>query len=1058
MKIDYIKGAKGGGGGGGSAPTQTPDNLRSKDTVEVILALCEGPIEGLVNGSKSFYVGETQLQADSGDYNFQAFTLNFFPGVENADPIVPVLGGQSSNQAVNVTLFSGTAVTRTTIQSNLDSLDIRLAFSRLMTSSTSGTFTADAVYKIEYKQHSLVDWTILTGDNITINGKTTSTYIKEHRIPLVRVNDTWDIRVTKISEEDTTEFLCTVGWESFQETIQTPKAYDNTAIVQLVGQASDQFSSIPQWSGIYNCLVIKVPTNYDPLTRLYDGVWDGSWKLAWTNNPAWCFYDFVMNERYGIKSYYNTIDIDKYDVYDAAQWCDQLVPDGNGGMQPRYTYNDFISEARSGKELARYIAGVFNATYFDDLNGKSYLRVDKDDTASFIFAKENIMADGFEYGYTDITGRYNDITVSFVNPQLNWEQDRRRVFNQALIDKNGRIPLDFIAVGCTNEHEALRRAQYKLITSNTENCIVTFTTNRLGQMVNPFDVILICDPDMGYGISGRLKTIAEDANSATLRTPIYLEAGVTYTIRLQIGDGSTFSTTLLDTEPGYTTNLTFADTLPDITPDRATFSLEAAGLIGLPRPFRVTKAEEQDGNPDAYVVQGMSIDRNKWFESDNIVDNGVINYSSLPNPMDPPGPTSVGFLERFIPDLKQFQIVVSPNFNRGAYKYYANDHAFEVYSRLSNTNDLFIKRELLYQDTLVNHPPGLYDFKILGKSYLGPLTRLETSPIYQFNVTNPKDAPKDIDWLKINVREVYWGYENPPQDFAGFILRYHNQVGLTTWDDAAQPHQGLLSVTSFYTSLIPPSARVIMVRAVDVFGIVSENSAIIFRDLGDVTAVNVAEQFDLGPTWAGTKTGCSIDGSDLVADDTGTLMYTGVPTAKVYHGSGGLYDATYLEMIYFDSFTSTANGNLIFDVDFEGAGYEVSIRNTGDTIWQPVPDRLLTPAGSYDLKIRVFGGPIRGVIHQFSVIIEAEDTTEYINDITVPATPYRLTLTKPYNTIKIVAVTIQDDGGAATAVAYRVLDKSVTPGANNGPQIELYDSSGTVVGGLIDATIIGWNS
>jgi hypothetical protein len=1055
MTINVLKGAKGGGGGSAPQPTSTPDNLRSKDSVEAILAISEGPIFGLKDGAKSFYIGDTALQNASGDYNFKTFVLNFFPGSDVADPIVPVLGGQSSNSSVNLTLAKDIAVTRTTTTRGINSIDVRLAFNRLMISNTSGTFAADASFRIEYKKVSDVSWTTLYGQDITINGKTTSQYVKEFRIILeADADDDWDIRVTKLSNENTDEYFCDMSWESYQETLADSRAYDNTAVIQISGEASDQFSSIPQWSGIYRGLMIQIPSNYDPITREYDGAWDGSWQIAWTNNPAWCLYDFVMNERYGIRYYYPDIVLDKYDVYEAAQWCDELVPDGQGGFQPRYTFNAIITEPRPGKELARYIAGTFNSTFFDDLNGTAYLKVDKDDTAVAIFSKENVFEEGFEYSYTDITTRFNDITVTFLNPDLNWAEDRRRIFDQTLIDRNGNIPLDFIAVGCTNAREALRRAWYKLITANTENCLVSFRTNRYGGMIKPFDVILVSDSDMGYGISGRIKSLNEARTIITLRNPVYLELGVTYYINLRLNDSTNYRVPLVNTQVGYNTTLEVDTAIPENLADKAQFAIEAQGVIGTPRPFRVTKVEEQDGSPDGFLIEAININRNKWYDSDNIVDSGVIDYSTLPNPFDPPGPTNVQFTERFIKLTKNFQIIVSPTFDRGAYKYYANDHSFEVWSRLNGTNDVFVKREVLYGDTLIDHPPGLYDFKILGKSSIGKTTRLETAGTYVFNVTNPKDAPANIDWIKINKREVYWGYANPPDDFAGFQVRYHNEAGRTTWSNAIRAHQGLISATSFYTQLIPPSARVIMVRAVDVYGIPSEESAIIYRDLGDISITNEVDRIDFAPTFTGTKTNCSVISGELMADDTGTNVYSGDPNAEMYDG-GDMYEAVYAEMTYEADFTITSGGETLIDIEFSGSGYEVLYREDGTTDWLPLPERQDIEPGDYNILLRLFGGHARGIVTTFSIIVDAQDVIEDLEDLIISSgsAGLRIPITKNYSTIKIVSVIIQDDG-SSTAVGYRVFDKDTTIGA--GPLVKLVDATGAFTTGTFDAQIKGF--
>lgn len=1058
MAINYVKdfkGRKGGGGSSGGSATRTPDNLRSKDTVELVLGISEGPIEGLVEGAKSFKVGDTALQNQNGDYNFKAFELSFYPGLDNPDPIIPKLGGQGSNQAVNLALAKDIPVTRQTTTPNIDIIDIRLVFSRLMESTDSGTFTATVKYRIEYKKTSDIDWILFTGDDISLNGKTTSNYALEYVIPVERIAGTWDIRITKLSDDTNETYYSDMQWESYQEIVAGEMLFPHTACVHLVAEATDQFSSIPAWSGVYRGRIIQVPSNYNPIARTYSGAWDGTFDIAWTNNPAWCLHDFVTNDRYGIKSYYPEINLDRYDVYDAGKWCDELVPNGKGGLQPRYTFNCLIGEPRSGKELARYIAGTFNATFFDDLNGKAYLRVDKDGDYTFIFQPENIYQEGFSYSYTDITSRYNDITVTFKNPDLNWNEDRRRVYNQNLIDKYGRITLDFIAVGCTNEQEALRRAWYKLITATTETCIVNFQTNRLGGMISPFDIILISDPDMGYGITGRIKTVAEDRMSVNLREPVYLEVGVQYYITFTLNNGSKEKIALQTDMPGYNSVLYFTGELSEELPERATFAIEAEGYVGLPRPFRVTKIEEVDGNPDAIKIEAININRNKWYDADNITDSGVIQYSSLPNPFNPPGPVHVSFEERFIKNKRRFELLVSPEFNRGAYKYYTNDHSFEVWSRLSGTQDTFVKRELYLGDTIIDHPPGLYDFKILGKSYLGKTTDIDLAPIYIFNVTNPKDAPKDIDWIKINKREVYWGYQNPPLDFDGFIVRYHNQANRTTWDDAQQPHQGVLSATSFYTNLIPPSARVIMVRAVDVFGYTSNNSAIVYRDLGDISVNNEVDRVDYHPSFSGTKIGCAVDDDELKANDTSGEMYSGIPTAKIYNtedGSGDMYEATYEEMSYIDEFTVTSPGSLVIEIDFDGVGYEINIKEQSETAWQPVADRQFLTPGDYDIKLRIFGGPVRGIVREFSAVIDADEILQESEDFEVSsAAAIRLPLTKNFGTIRRVSVIIQNSGGD-TAVGYRVLDKNPTLG----PEIELLDSAGDVTSGLIDYQIKGY--
>lgn len=1037
------------------------DNLRSKDTFELLLGISEGTIAGLVDGQKSFYYGDTPLKNQSGADNFKKQTLNFYPGSAFDDPVIMTLGGNSNNKVVNVDLSTNTPVTRTTQSGNLNFIDFRIAVQRLCVNGGGGTTPSSVEFKIEIKASSASTWNLVTGQNIILKGQTTSIYVKEFRVAVTPlVSDTYDLRVTKITDPNTTTIFRDINWESYQEIVAINKAFPNTAIIQLYGQSSDQLSTLPQFSGIYLGRVVKIPTNYNPNTRVYTGTWDGSFQIAWTDNPAWVLYDLVMNSRFGIASYYLDVNLDKYDTYDAGKWCDTMVDDGSGGLEPRYTFNGLLDQAQPGKQLARYVAGSFNATFFDDLNGTAYLRVDKDDDPVMILTKEMVVEGLFDYGYTDITSQYNDINVKFINPALNWNEDVRRVFKQALIDKYGRIPLDFVAVGCIHTREALRRAWYKLITATTETCVVTFKLNRLGQFLKPFDVVLICDPDQGWGLSGRIRSLATNRLSVVLRDPIYLEVGLLYNLVITLKDGSKHTTTISPGTTGFVTTLAFNDAVPDqMTGEHAVFKLEQPEALGAARPFRITKCEEVDGSADSFQIEAININRNKWAESDNLTDLGVLEYSSLPSVLNPPGPTSCSFEERFLPDITAFELLVSPVFDHKLYRYYSLNDEFEVWSRPYGTNDDFAKRDLINGYAILNHPPGHYEFKILAIASTGNKTTIEKAPSYDFVLTNPSDRPADVDYLYQNKSEFYWGYANPPADFAGFRLRYQNIQDRETWDDAIQPHTGLLSASHFYTSLVPSSARVVMVKAVDAFGFESLNAKILRLDVVDVIPTFLIQSFDFyttSPPWQGTLLGCSIDLSDnnyMKADPVGHF-YSGIPTAFVYDG-GNMYVEVYNELNYIGSFTPTHPGSAVVDVDFDAAGYEVSLRDR--SISPPGPWFLMANqpslnAQTYDVKLRIFGGPVRGVVRDFAIDIDGAKVEEYLTTVAISNTGTRLPIQKAFTAIKVVNVSIEDDGGGAKS--FVVFDKAVTIGA--GPLVKLYNAAGALVAGHVSVTVVGY--
>lgn len=478
---------------------------------------------------------------------------------------------------------------------------------------------------------------------LKIKGKTSSSaFVRELRFAVPRTDKQYVFRITRLSPESDGKYVAEVLWDSIQTVDNTPRTYTNLALAHLVAQATDQFSSIPQLSGIFDLMLVRIPSNYNPYTRTYDGIWDGTFKLDWTNCGPWIVYDLVMNTEYGLNRYF-PVTLDKWDCYEAAQWCDMMVSDGKGGVEPRFTFNGLIAEPVSGPELIRYVAGTFAGRFYDDLDGTLHLHVDKDTPARHLFTPENVVGGDFSYTFTDVTERPNDITCSFINPDLNWQEDRRRVYNQELIDSKGRVPLDFQAVGCTGAQEALRRTSYKMLTANTETMGVAFRTNRQGLYLNPFDIVLIADPDMDWGFTGRIKTVSVDRKTITLRDSVYLEAGVTYTLQFQLTD-AVIERTVIAGVTGSVLELELDIALPTGIPEHAVFTVAADGKYGTPKAFRIEDITEVEGQPDVIELKCLETNRNKWPLIDEIApDEWTIENVSIVNSSTASAPENFSF-------------------------------------------------------------------------------------------------------------------------------------------------------------------------------------------------------------------------------------------------------------------------------------------------------------------------------------------------------------------------------------------------------------------------------
>ncbi|MBD9544244.1 hypothetical protein IB276_32895 [Ensifer sp. ENS04] len=471
---------------------------------------------------------------------------------------------------------------------------------------------------------------------ILLTGKTQQVFPKEFRIPVPRIDEPYMLRVVKTSPANTTELFFDITWESFQEVTAKGYKFPALATTQLVARASEQFSSIPDFSGIYEGRIIRVPSNYNPVTRVYTGVWDGTWKLAYSNNPAYVGYDLVMNDRYGMNAYY-PITLSKWDVYDAGVWCDTLTADG----RPRFTYNGLIADPRGGRDALNYVCGIFAGRFFDDGNGTGVIKVDKDSGASVVFSPENVVDGLFTYSFTEISTRHNDITVAFTNPELQWQEDRRRVFDQDHIDQYGRIPHNFIAVGCTSAEEAIVRARYHLITGIKETMMVNFKTNRMGLYLSPYDVVLLSDPDMEFGVSGRVQSVA-GPRTIQLREPIFLEPGFSHRISFQVISEATDDFVIesrdLTSATGSLTQLITTADLPALPAD-AVFTIEQTNGEAAPVAFRVMSINEIDGDPDNVEIQAMQMHRAKWLFIDGHldtiadVDKYILDSKKKPQPV-----------------------------------------------------------------------------------------------------------------------------------------------------------------------------------------------------------------------------------------------------------------------------------------------------------------------------------------------------------------------------------------------------------------------------------------
>ena len=706
---------------------KTDDNMTTYDALEVILGLCEGEIKGLSNGLKSLYFDQTPLMAADGTDNFSSTEAKLSWGAAGDNFAQPRLGGFTSGvNEVGVELKQNTAVSSTLNTQNQDFLDIRFQVNQLYRSDKKGTYSDKIELKIElqptlgplagayqnvtegeiattipadstggfegseegsvysqmvtYLSQTLVEEANSSASSspvFTIKGKTTSAVTRELRINVPKTDDYantgWTVRITLMNDEnvqtDDGETIRNIVWESIQGVAAVGYNLENLAFLQVITQTTDQLQGAPNIWGIYDTSLVKVPPIevYHPITRQYTGVlWDGSYSLGFTNDPAYIIQDIIEDDVSGLSSYIG-MNINKWDVLEASKWYSELVPDGKGGTEPRYSFDYAFTDARTGSEAYQFVASTVNSIIFEDLNGEMRLKADKEEPAVMLFTHENIFED-FEYSHTDTTTRINDVTVVYKDPDLLYKDNRVRVFDQDQINKYGRIPNEVGAPDCTSRQEALRRGYHRLLSSTQETRMVVFKTNRVAGHLQLFQTILIADRDLGIGEHGRV--LAQSGTTLTLRDPIYLEDGVDYELSFSIPNPDyNEEITLESTVEGYenktmiitraitnsngaqrgsVTELYIDSILPANCPENVTFALSDTTNGVAPKAYRVIELSNTT-DPDIYQVTAIEVFRNKYSLVDNVVESQIastVTETTIP-PIKSPSLTEVQYGDQF---------------------------------------------------------------------------------------------------------------------------------------------------------------------------------------------------------------------------------------------------------------------------------------------------------------------------------------------------------------------------------------------------------------------------
>ncbi|XJA49256.1 phage tail protein [Escherichia coli] len=596
----------------GHTPREAKDNLKSTQLLSVIDAISEGPVEGPVDGLKSVLLNSTPVLDSEGNTNISGVTVVFRAGEQEQSPPE---GFESSGfeTVLGTEVKYDTPITRTITSANIDRLRFTFGVQALVETTSKGDRNPSEVRLLVQIQRN-GGW--VTEKDITIKGKTTSQYLASVVVDNLPPRP-FNIRMRRMTPDSTTDQLQNKTlWSSYTEIIDVKQCYPNTALVG-VQVDSEQFGS-QQVSRNYHLRgrILQVPSNYNPQTRQYSGIWDGTFKPAYSNNMAWCLWDMLTHPRYGMGKRLGAADVDKWALYVIGQNCDQSVPDGFGGTEPRISCNAYLTTQRKAWDVLSDFCSAMRC--MPVWNGQTLTFVqDRPSDKVWTYNRSNVVMpdDGapFRYSFSALKDRHNAVEVNWIDPDNGWETATELVEDTQAIARYGRNVTKMDAFGCTSRGQAHRAGLWLIKTELLETQTVDFSVGAEGLRHVPGDVIEICDDDYaGISTGGRVLAVNSQTRTLTLDREIMLSSSGTTLISLVDGSGNPVSVEVQSVTDGVKVKVS---RIPDGVAEYSVWGLKLPTLRQ--RLFRCVSIRENDDG--AYAITAVQ----HVPEKEAIVDNGA---------------------------------------------------------------------------------------------------------------------------------------------------------------------------------------------------------------------------------------------------------------------------------------------------------------------------------------------------------------------------------------------------------------------------------------------------
>lgn len=695
-------------GGGGSTFREDENTLQTSQTVRSLFAIGEGPIGGLVDGARSIFINDTPLQNADGSFNFGGKIAWDDRVGTPSQPAMPGFPSASSEVLVGVEVTAAASATRS-VGADADAARVTIGLPQgLYEHKTDSNELVGGTVELAIDKKLSSSGTWAQERRIPISGKTTSPYAESYRVERPVGSGGWDIRVRRITPDNASATLKNnTFWNSFTEIQDLRLEYENTAYVGVAIDAKDLgTSNIPTVGFEVYGLKVRVPSNYNPVTRAYSGVWDGTFKTEWTDNPAWHLYDLLTHPRYGLGQRITDVQVDKYSFYSAAVYNDQLVPDGKGGQQPRFTCNVPIQAREEALRVCQNLAGVMRAKIVW-LGGRIALVQDRPTSSVRVLTKANVIDGEFSYASSTVSERFTAVHVTWNDPDANYMQRTSTVEAASdLISRYGYNATEEYAYGCTNEGQAIRFGKWYLDSVHNQTEFAKFKMSLNGFDLTVGDVVTIYDADYsGLQNAGRLLA-GSTKTSIKLDRPVTLSPGST--IELRLPDGS-FETRSITQTSGTLDTITVTSPFSAAPEEYADYGVTTTVS---PRKFRITKITQSEKN--VIEIEALLYDANKYNRIELGISVPAPVFSAVPDSVTS-APTDLTITERvyYVNNVLKRSLLVGwlrPSLG--------NPTGYKIQYRINGGAWVYGDCPINYYE-VADVPGGLFECRVVAISHVG---------------------------------------------------------------------------------------------------------------------------------------------------------------------------------------------------------------------------------------------------------------------------------------------------------------------------------------------------